>query len=66
MTEITIKAKDLVAWRGWRGTGDLMNKTFVLQLRPLNQHALINISGTAEELDELKYTLIAALESETW
>jgi len=66
MTEITIKAKDLAAWRGWRGSGDLMNGTFVLQLRPINQHVLINISGTRDELDELKQILVSALESETW
>lgn len=66
MTELTIKAREITAWRGWRGTGDLMAGIFVLQIRPADHHALINITGTIEELDELKHTLISALESESW
>lgn len=66
MTEITVDAKDLTAWRGWRGTGDLMAGIFALVLRPHNQHASINITGTKAELEELKQVLIAALESESW
>lgn len=68
---IIFQAKDVSAWRGARGSGDMMAGTAALMIsakeegRPFPDF-FVEIVGTPEELRVLRVKLIGALEAESW
>lgn len=66
MVTVTLPARDVTAWRGARGSADMMNGLGALILRAEGTGARVEIEGSPQDLADLRDRLNEALTAATW